>query len=56
MTNQIDVNDLVTELLGQIGEQAKELAFLRVQLKLLTQNTNSDAAKNEEAEDGSDTV
>lgn len=32
--SDIDVQDIVNGLLGQLGEQAKEIALLRIQLQI----------------------
>lgn len=34
MSDQIDVQDIVNGLLNQVGEQAKEIALLRIQLQI----------------------
>lgn len=41
MEKSIDVNDMVNGLLDCIGTQAREIALLKVQLTLLTQNENA---------------
>ncbi len=53
MSKQIDANELINGLIDQIGEQAKEIALLKVQLSI---HLKSEESEGGELEDGGNTV
>jgi len=60
MNNQMDANELINGLLGQVGDQAKEVAMLKVQLvhalNQIDELTKQVEPVEEVVDDGSDTV